>query len=364
MVYGRCLTLIVVVVGAALSAPTALAANGFWLGTDGTGPTVSGSAPYQEPYVNATYGSYVGEIGGWWDMPGLTGCGHAYFNSTDISAANVNLANYGSGVGAGAYWFMGGPGIDPSYGTYGGSAKEAWTWGVLQAKSAPSTYDSSRFSPGFNFPIVFMDIEGHQGSGGTTFGWNATATSGQCDAKAAVGIATTLDRCTFNGFWDWLEYGSGATPGTLCNSGGSQSATITGGFAAPQVVCCGSGLNPAPGAYANPGFWSFTFGSQGTITNTWEWTAQDAPGAYNNSNTNAPAPTAPSGWTYNYNSPPESGTSQLCESGDGPQCSCTAEGEFFGGQSPGGSHAVMWQWDAIASGDYDIVQKGILPSGW
>ena len=127
--------------------------NGFWLGTDSGGPTVSGSAPYQEPYVSATYGVYVGEIGGWWDMPGVgSSCGTAYFEAANINAANVNLASYGYGVGAGAYWFMGGPGMDPNYGTYGGSAKEAWTWGVLQAKVALSRYNSSRFSPGFNFP--------------------------------------------------------------------------------------------------------------------------------------------------------------------------------------------------------------------
>jgi len=62
----RSLILIPVVGGPALTSAPVLAAgqsgvsgspqvlccsgtNGFWLGTDGSGPTVSGSAPYQEP---------------------------------------------------------------------------------------------------------------------------------------------------------------------------------------------------------------------------------------------------------------------------------------------------------------------------
>jgi len=201
----RSLILIPVVGGPALTSAPVLAAgqsgvsgspqvlccsgtNGFWLGTDGSGPTVSGSAPYQEPQVDATYGVYVGEIGGWWDMPGVgSSCGYAHFLFANINAANVNLANYWYGVGAGAFWFMGGPGMDPNYGTYGGTAKEAWTWGVLQAQTALSLYNSSPFSPGFNFPVLFMDIEKATTSA-TTDGSNAVATPGSCGSTRLLDL--------------------------------------------------------------------------------------------------------------------------------------------------------------------------------
>jgi len=379
----RSLILIAVVGGAALTSAPVLAArqggvsgspqvlccsgtSGFWLGTDGSGPTVSGSAPYYEPYVNAYYGAYVGEIGGWWNMPGKTTCHRtAYYQSANINAANVNLASYGYGAGAAAYWFMGGPGLDPNYGTYGGSAKEAWTWGVLQAQTALSLYNSSQFSPGFNFPVLFMDIEGYEDSGPTTHGWNAVVAAGTCDNRDGNGIPYTVDRCTFNGFWDWLEYGSGATPGSLCDSGGSQALALTS-TPSPEGVCCGPGLHPAPGVYAAPQYWSYTFGNQGSITGTWEWTASDNPTAYNDSQPSAPAPTLPSSWNYDYNSPPEPGTGQMCEyeGGSTESCSYTADADFFGGQTTGDAHALLWQFDTISSGDYDEVQVGNLPSGW
>ncbi|MDA8394351.1 MAG: hypothetical protein M0T72_03760 [Candidatus Dormibacteraeota bacterium] len=383
----RSLILITLAAGASLTAAPVLAASqsgvssspqvlccsgssGFWLGTDGSGPTVSGSAPYYEPYVDAYYGAYVGEIGGWWDMPGKSGCGYAHFLSANINAANVNLASYGYGVGAGAYWFMGGPGMDPNYGTYGGSAKEAWTWGVLQAKAALSRYDSTRFSPGFNFPVLFMDIEGQEDTAPYTNGWNGVVASGTCHTLDGNGISYTVDRCTFNGFWDWLEYGSGATPGSLCDTGGSQALSLSA-TPSPEGVCCGPGQNPAPGAYSSHGYWSYTFGNQGAIKSTWEWTSVDEPNAYNDSNTSAPAPTVPNGsWNYDYNSPPEPGTSQICEyeGTSSKSCSYTADADFFGGQSAGGVHALMWQWDAIPPGtpkeDFDEALKSILPSGW
>ena len=138
--------------------------------------------------MDATYGVYVGEIGGWWDMPGVgSSCGYAHFLFANINAANVNLANYWYGVGAGAFWFMGGPGMDPNYGTYGGTAKEAWTWGVLQAQTALSLYNSSRFSPGFNFPVLFMDIEKATTSA-TTDGSNAVATPGSCGSTRLLDL--------------------------------------------------------------------------------------------------------------------------------------------------------------------------------
>ncbi|MDA8393889.1 MAG: hypothetical protein M0T72_01390 [Candidatus Dormibacteraeota bacterium] len=381
----RSLILITLVVGASLTAAPVLAAsqsggsgsaqvlccsgtNGFWLGTDGSGPTVSGSAPYQEPYVDATYGAYVAEIGGWWDMAGVgSSCGTSYFAPTNINAANVNLASYGYGVGAGAFWFMGGPGMDPNYGTYGGSAKEAWTWGVLQAKAALSRYNSTRFSPGFNFPVLFMDIEKAAHSSKTD-GWNAVATPGTYGNIDGNVIPYTVDRCTFNGFWDWLEYGSGATPGSLCDTGGSQTLSLSS-TPSPEGVCCGPGQNPAPGAYSSHGYWSYTFGNQGAIKSTWEWTSVDDATAYNDSNTSAPAPTVPNGsWNYDYNSPPEPGTGEICEyeGGSTQICNYTADADFFGGQSAGGVHALMWQWDIINnnSEDFDEVLKSILPSGW
>jgi hypothetical protein len=72
---------------------------GFWWGTDSLPVTVPASAPYSMPYLGGAYGGYIGMTGNW------------------------------------AYWFMGGPGVDPNYNR---STTEASAWGARQAARALS----------------------------------------------------------------------------------------------------------------------------------------------------------------------------------------------------------------------------------
>jgi hypothetical protein len=52
------------------------------------------------------------------------------YSATNAAQARTDFTKYGTGVGYGAYWFMGGPGVDPHY---KGTAAEASAWGAAQA---------------------------------------------------------------------------------------------------------------------------------------------------------------------------------------------------------------------------------------
>ena len=77
------------------------------------------------------------------------GChgGFIAFSATDNAQAHTNYVTYHTGVGSGAYWFMGGPGVDPQY---NGTTTEASAWGarqVARALSATASATSTRSTP-------------------------------------------------------------------------------------------------------------------------------------------------------------------------------------------------------------------------
>lgn len=213
--------------------------TGYWYGSDGpTNPACGSSVPYLEasaPSDCATtegkFGGYMGETGRWDYWKGCDSLGIGW----NTGAYNDAQANFGSGygVGAGAYWMLAGPGRDGNY----TSASADQSWGSAQAARALSDIGTKALG----FPYVFMDIE--QYGGGVDNGWN-NAYSSTCAANGntiATTIAASLDRDTFNGFYNEIVNDSGFLPGVY-SAGGS-------------------------GAYE----WNGIFGSQ-TLGNTGEWT--------------------------------------------------------------------------------------------
>ena len=95
---------------------------GFWWGTDSWPVKVTGSAPYSMPYLGGAYGGYIGMTGNWAYWLGCKGSFLAY-SAANAAQARINYTKYHKGVGDGAYWFMGGPGVDPHYN--GTAAKQA-----------------------------------------------------------------------------------------------------------------------------------------------------------------------------------------------------------------------------------------------
>jgi hypothetical protein len=211
--------------------------TGLWRGTDSTGITITGPAPYSEPAIGGSYGGYIGMVGNWaaWQHCG----GKVVWSAADARDARTDLVTYHEGIGVGVYWFMAGPGVDPHY---NGTAKEATAWG--QAQAAEVIKDLASMSPKPNYPVVFMDVE--LPGNAPTFtpasdnGWNSVYTSA-CSGKVKSGyVPAAVDRADFNGFADYL--------------------TAHSGYKA--------------GVYSDPPVWQSIFGSgsDALIPDTYEWT--------------------------------------------------------------------------------------------
>ena len=286
------------------SLPSAVLAGdspaGFYYGTDTNSPTVSGSPPYQEPSVGGTYGGYIGEWAGWGNY---TGCFNMYnFNTTNASDADTNLNSYGSGVGAGDYYALAGPGLDPNY---NGTTSEAATWGTGQAEYAVSVYNnlySNGSSDAVYYKILFADVEGSDNSDipYSSEGWNTVWAPGTCGQTfVSNGIPLAVDQAEINAFVNYIN-----------NDGGTAAWA---------------------GVYSSSQYWTYTFGS-GFDISTWEWT-------YENQASLSPGP---SGW---------------CE---GSTC-----GQFFGGVSSSSGYAAAWQWSNAATngnvGDWDQIDTNNQP---
>lgn len=206
--------------------------HGFWYGTDSNAPTATGgSVIYGEPYNSGTYGGYFGEVDTYTDQHRCSS-GRAV-NWTDVNDANANHQADASSqnpdtMGTALYYYMGGPGADPSY---NGSTTEAYNWGKSQAVNAWSRWQHQ--GPALGTPLIFMDIEQQYHDG-----WN-DVTRGNCQKTIySYGIPTAVDRATVNGFWDYIYYSTPAYPGV----------------------------------YSDASMWNYTFGSNGNIPNTYEWT--------------------------------------------------------------------------------------------
>lgn len=276
---------------------------GFWYGTDSPTMSVTGSGPYYEPVIGGSYGGYVGMIGNW---ANLAGCNKiVVWSSTNANKANINYNTYRRGVGTGAYYFMGGPGVDPKY---NGTSSEAYAWGARQAQRALYDISQKATSQRVIYPVVFADIEipGYSPSytpAGDN-GWNTVYTS-PCSGVAKVHyIPASIDRAVLNGYASYL--------------------TAHSHFKA--------------GVYSAPDIWADIFGT-GTaslIPNTYEWTYE----AFTSSLTHHPY-----GWCL-------SGTS-ICA-------------RFFGGQTSASRYALMWQWSGGGGsrngyGDFDQIDAARTP---
>lgn len=291
------------VVVAATPASAGDGPSGFWYGTDSPTMSVTGSGPYYEPVIGGSYGGYVGMIGNW---ANLTGCNKiVVWSATNASKANINYTTYHRGVGTGAYYFMGGPGVDPHY---NGTSGEAYAWGARQAQKALSYISLKSASQRVLYPVVFADIEipGYSPSYTPAWdnGWNTVYTSPCSGVAKAHYIPASIDRAVLNGYAAYL-------------TGHSR-------FKA--------------GVYSAPDIWADIFGtgSASLIPNTYEWTYE----AFTSSLTHHPY-----GWCL-------SGTSTCAK--------------FFGGQTSASRYALMWQWSGGGGsrngyGDFDQIDAARTP---
>jgi hypothetical protein len=189
--------------------------KGFWYGSDSNYPvpTSSSGGVYLMPYspTGGSYGGYVGEIGNYANWQGCTDSG-LNWNQTDYNDAQSNVLSHNVGVGAGVYWMMAGAGREPSYSST--NATRAMNWGTEQAERVISDFQESIW-----FPYVFMDIENAWNNG-----WNEAFTGPCGDSEVAGSVPPSIDRDTFNGFWDEIAYHSVYYPAVYCAGGGGGSS--------------------------------------------------------------------------------------------------------------------------------------------
>ena len=219
---------------AVTAAPAGDGPPGFWWGTDSLPVTVPGSAPYQMPYLGGAYGGYIGMTGNWAYWLGCSGQEHFIaLSATDNAQAHTDYVTYHTGFGSGAYWFMGGPGVDPNY---NGTTAEASTWGARQAARALSDIASGAF----DYKVVWMDVELPGITPARDNGWNSVYTSPCSGVVKQSYVPTSLDRADFDGFWNYITAHS-----------------------AYKV-----------GVYSSAGVWASIFGtgSDSQIPHTYEWT--------------------------------------------------------------------------------------------
>jgi hypothetical protein len=209
--------------------------GGFWYGTDSSPVTFRPSTPRTEPVIGGAYGGYMGMVGDWAKWQRCADYPLAW-SPADSAVANANLIKSDRGVGTGAYWFMGGPGVDPHYDA--GTA-EAYRWGEAQAARALSDL---RTAP-VKYPVVFMDVEL---PGSTVFGpapdngWTDVYTS-PCGGRVTGSHVTAgVARADINGFGAYLRRHS----------------------------------RYKVGVYSSPPAWADIFGTGRTaaVTDTYEWT--------------------------------------------------------------------------------------------
>ncbi|MGH3150581.1 MAG: hypothetical protein ACRDOB_07610, partial [Streptosporangiaceae bacterium] len=202
------------------------------------------------------YGGYIGMTGNWAYWLGCSGQEHFLaYSATNAAQARTNFTKYHLGVGYGAYWFMGGPGVDPHY---NGTVAEATSWGAQQA--ARTLIDIAD-GGGINYRVVWADIELPGISPAPDNGWNTVYTS-SCSGKVKQhSIAANVDRAEFNGYASYITAHS----------------------------------SYKVGVYSSPAVWSSIFGtgSAAAIPNTYEWTYEPE---------TASLGSAPTGWCLNHGS--------------------------------------------------------------
>jgi hypothetical protein len=170
------------------------------------------------PFLGGAYGGYIGMTGNWAYWLGCGGQEHFLaYSATNARQARTNFRTYHKGVGLGAYWFMGGPGVDPHY---NGTQAEAISWGAQQAARALIDIKNGG---GIDYPVVWMDIELPGITPAPDNGWNSVYTS-PCSGKVKQQhIAPAVDRADFNGFWGYILAHSSYKPGVYSSAGVWQS---------------------------------------------------------------------------------------------------------------------------------------------
>ncbi len=250
-----CLTLVLAsgaaatAASAAGQAPAGDAPPGFWWGTDSWPVTVPGQAPYSMPRLGGAYGGYIGMTGNWAYWLGCRGQEHFIaFSSANAAQAHTDFVTYHRGIGDGAYWFMGGPGVDPHY---NGTQAEASAWGARQAARALADIANGPF----DYPVVWADIELPGISPAPDNGWNSVYTSPCSGVIRTRGVPAAVDRADFNGFASYITAHS----------------------------------KYKIGVYSSAGVWTSIFGtgSAASIPNTYEWTYEPETTSFGN---------APTGW--------------------------------------------------------------------
>jgi len=187
----------------------------FYYGTDSAAPQACGNGPYTEPvgscsHTAGPYGEYMGEVGSFMNWQGCTTSGLAWVQA-NYNMATDNVVDYGTGLGAAAYWFAAGPGRDPHY---NGSAAEAETWGQEQAQQALSDLGGKVF----DFRYIFMDIE-NNGVPPDADGWN-TVWNGPCGNTVRAGyIPANVDFATWVGFAGYIDNHSPYLAGVYSSGG-------------------------------------------------------------------------------------------------------------------------------------------------
>lgn len=380
----HCFAVVAVAIIASLfTAATAYAGDaptGWYYGTDSSGPAPTGSGPYSEPDVGGgAYGGYYGMIGAWWQLESNCSSPATDFKTSYAEDANYNQS-HSDGAGAGAYFYVGGPAEDPHY---NGSDSEAYNWGWDQAEQADSDYVNG-YSSYVTFPVLFMDIE--QGNG-----WNYQWTNhcGQCNTSScgytSAQTSPNLDRCTFNGFWDYFNGQEGScslaapstvtaavvtartsarSPGTSATSAQSlgTNAQSRGRLlklrvSGPDVLCCGGGSLSA-GVYSSYDYWNSIFEVNGSLSqygdlgSTYEWAYSPTTGEEQVSSSSRPT-----GFTMTY------------DSDDSVESSADIDApDFFGGIAKTSPYALMWQWAGQVSnepsnpyGDFDQLNGNNVP---
>jgi len=205
--------------------------TGFYYGTDSAAPQACGNGPYTEPagscsHTAGPYGEYMGEVGSFMNWKGCTTAGLAWVQA-NYNMATDNVVQFGTGLGAAAYWFAAGPGRDPHY---NGSTAEAGTWGQEQAQQALSDLGGKVF----DFRYIFMDIE-NNGVPPDADGWN-TVWNGPCGNTVKAGyIPANVDFATWLGFAGYIDNHSPYLAGAY-SSGGNYYGSWTGIFGSEKLT--------------------------------------------------------------------------------------------------------------------------------
>jgi hypothetical protein len=206
--------------------PAATFAGGFWGGTDSWPITISSDQPYQLPVVGGDYGGYIGMAGNWARELGCSTGNFLAWSSANAAQATANYTDHHLGVGTGVYWYMGGPGVDPSY---NGSTSEASAWGARQAGWALSAAAADHNT----FPVIWEDIEEPGISPAPDNGWTSVYTSPCSEKTTGASVTPALARAEFDGFASYITSHSSYKVGVYSTA--SVWTTIFGTGSASQI---------------------------------------------------------------------------------------------------------------------------------